>query len=139
MILLLYSPDVPALEHAMFTVPNSALANVMACIVFRQIKFGLIAPDGTSHFDKSIVSQQNGGGVLPRFANSDEPSATDSTFTVPYDIRGFRSVAMDSNKNVKIDVTKTVEHDGSVPMDILVPAQKESYEVESRSETASRN
>ena len=138
LIILLYSPNVPALEHAMYTVPNSALANVMACIVFRQIKFGLIAPDGTSHYDKSIVSQRdNNGGFLPRFANSGDPSTLGSSVTAdPYSVRGINSSAQSADgMKLEIDVTKTVERDPPVPLEILLPKKREnSYEMESRSE-----
>lgn len=37
---VILSPSVPTLLHAVLTVPNSALTNSMACKVFRDVKFG---------------------------------------------------------------------------------------------------
>jgi len=39
-------PNLPAVYHAMLTIPGFALINAMACLVFRQIKFGLLTSDG---------------------------------------------------------------------------------------------
>ncbi|KAJ6466044.1 hypothetical protein C8R47DRAFT_1056657 [Mycena vitilis] len=42
-------PNLPAVYHAMLTVPGLTLINTMACVVFRKIKFGLISSDGTTN------------------------------------------------------------------------------------------
>ncbi|KIJ22952.1 hypothetical protein M422DRAFT_276559 [Sphaerobolus stellatus SS14] len=40
--MILAPPSVPVVFHAMFTVPNMAIANSMACRVYREIRFGRI-------------------------------------------------------------------------------------------------
>lgn len=41
-LVMILTPSVPPVYHAMFTVPNVALMNAMACLVFRNIRFGII-------------------------------------------------------------------------------------------------
>ncbi|KAF9255579.1 hypothetical protein L218DRAFT_1034287 [Marasmius fiardii PR-910] len=48
--LLLKLPNTPVLYHAISSFPVTAIVNCMACIVFRQIKFGLITVDGTVNY-----------------------------------------------------------------------------------------
>lgn len=40
---MILAPSLPAVLHAMFTVPNVAIVNSLACRVFRDIKFGRIS------------------------------------------------------------------------------------------------
>ncbi|KAF9255463.1 hypothetical protein L218DRAFT_1035450 [Marasmius fiardii PR-910] len=49
-LLMLKLPNIPALYHAMSGALVAAIVNCMACIVFRQIKFGLITVDGTVNY-----------------------------------------------------------------------------------------
>ncbi|KAF9257387.1 hypothetical protein L218DRAFT_802026, partial [Marasmius fiardii PR-910] len=46
-LLTLKLPDIPVFYKAISSFPVNAIVNCMACIVFRQIKFGLITVDGT--------------------------------------------------------------------------------------------
>ncbi|KAF5339516.1 hypothetical protein D9758_016365 [Tetrapyrgos nigripes] len=46
-LVLLKNPKFPAVYHGMASIPAQAVVNSMACVVFRQIKFGLISVDGT--------------------------------------------------------------------------------------------
>lgn len=41
-MVLILTPSVPPVLQAMFSIPNVALQNAMACRVFRQLKLGLI-------------------------------------------------------------------------------------------------
>ncbi|KAJ3884368.1 hypothetical protein GG344DRAFT_28304, partial [Lentinula edodes] len=40
--------NVPPTYHGMFTISALALINILACVVYRKIKFGLITEDGTT-------------------------------------------------------------------------------------------
>ncbi|KAF7335951.1 hypothetical protein MSAN_02308500 [Mycena sanguinolenta] len=48
LLVVMKLPQLPPVYHAMLTVPAEALANAMACLVFRRIKLGLISSDGTA-------------------------------------------------------------------------------------------
>lgn len=39
---MLYVPGIPPVYRTMFTVPNIAIMNIMACRVFRNTRFGVI-------------------------------------------------------------------------------------------------
>ncbi|KAG1841865.1 hypothetical protein C8R48DRAFT_619890 [Suillus tomentosus] len=56
MLVLLKDPSVPAVYHGMCSIPAVALINAMACIVFRDIKFGRISADGTTRFPSTDLS-----------------------------------------------------------------------------------
>lgn len=45
---MVLAPHVPPVYHAMFTIPNVALMNSMACRVFRAIKFGTLKAKPTT-------------------------------------------------------------------------------------------
>ncbi|KAJ8514211.1 hypothetical protein ONZ45_g8218 [Pleurotus djamor] len=47
-LILFGLPTVPPVYRVMFTIPVIAITNAMACIVFRQIKFGVIGDDATT-------------------------------------------------------------------------------------------
>ncbi|KZV87146.1 hypothetical protein EXIGLDRAFT_680208 [Exidia glandulosa HHB12029] len=47
-VVMVLSPSVPAVFHAMFTIPNVALENAMACHVFRNLRFSA-DPGKTTH------------------------------------------------------------------------------------------
>ena len=43
-------PNIPAIYHLMFSIPNLALENAMACRVYRAVKLGLIKnPESTQY------------------------------------------------------------------------------------------
>ena len=46
---VILSPSVPTLLHAVLTVPNSALTNSMACKVYRDVKFGVQTQTGMNN------------------------------------------------------------------------------------------
>lgn len=41
-VVSILAPSFPPILHAMFTVPNIALTNAMACRVYRQVRLGLL-------------------------------------------------------------------------------------------------
>jgi hypothetical protein len=45
---MILAPSLPPVYRAMFTHPNVAINNAMACRVFRDIKFGHISPTSTT-------------------------------------------------------------------------------------------
>ncbi|KAJ3729807.1 hypothetical protein C8R42DRAFT_693595 [Lentinula raphanica] len=47
--------DLPPTYHGMFTISSLALINVLACVVYRRIKFGLITEDGVSNIDTNHI------------------------------------------------------------------------------------
>lgn len=90
-MVVILTPSVPPIIRAMFTVPNVALQNVMACRVYRLLKLGLVSDEPKSYSSGS-------GGVQLRYvvknnANFDKSSSrrnlsagtkdsASSTFTV---------------------------------------------------------
>ncbi|KAG2119202.1 hypothetical protein DEU56DRAFT_137488 [Suillus clintonianus] len=56
-LVLLKDPSVPAVYHAMCSVPIFALINAMGCIVFRNIKFGHISADGAAYIPSTDQSR----------------------------------------------------------------------------------
>ncbi|KAF9255575.1 hypothetical protein L218DRAFT_883835 [Marasmius fiardii PR-910] len=56
-LLMLKLPNIPVFYHAIASFPVNAIVNCMACIVYRQIKFGLITVDGTINFNSFGASR----------------------------------------------------------------------------------
>ncbi|KAJ3793872.1 hypothetical protein GGU11DRAFT_690906 [Lentinula aff. detonsa] len=52
--------NVPPTYHGMFTISALALINVLACMVYRKIKFGLITEDGTTLTTNTLPSTVRG-------------------------------------------------------------------------------
>ncbi|KAF9260475.1 hypothetical protein L218DRAFT_804592, partial [Marasmius fiardii PR-910] len=50
LLVMLKTPNLPIFYGTMCTVPVLALTNSMACIVYRQVKFGVISVDGSIDF-----------------------------------------------------------------------------------------
>jgi len=51
-LIMVLTPSAPPVYRAMFTIPNNALQNVMACKVFRQLRLGILTTTnepGTQH------------------------------------------------------------------------------------------
>ncbi|KAF9257385.1 hypothetical protein L218DRAFT_1080953 [Marasmius fiardii PR-910] len=56
-LVMLKVPNIALLYHAMCSIPVIAIVNSMACIVYRQIKFGLISVDGTVNYQSFGTSR----------------------------------------------------------------------------------
>lgn len=63
-MIMILTPSVPPVYHAMFTIPNVAIENAMACKVFRDIKFGLI--DSAMSTDVSSRTLNANAGINPK-------------------------------------------------------------------------
>jgi hypothetical protein len=48
LVVMSQTKSLPAVYHGMCTIPVLAVINLMACIVFRKVKFGHISGDGTT-------------------------------------------------------------------------------------------
>jgi len=72
---MVLSPSIPPVYRAMFSVPNIALENSMACRVFRAVKLGLI---------KDVQGSSNYGSTLPpsrlRFGADQDTALKQPTF-----------------------------------------------------------
>lgn len=56
-IVMVLTPSVPPFYRAVFTIPNIALENAMACRVFRQLKLGIIAGGDSTSFTASAAQR----------------------------------------------------------------------------------
>ncbi|TFK38670.1 hypothetical protein BDQ12DRAFT_683148 [Crucibulum laeve] len=113
LLVLVKYPNLPDVYRGMCTIPVLALNNLMACIVFRKIKFGLITHDGAPAANsdlKASFQHSSGGGTLPSHRlqlRRDDPV---SSYT-------FGS---SHNNGTQVAVTKTYESDGVIPLDVIV-------------------
>ncbi|TFK50407.1 hypothetical protein OE88DRAFT_1660773 [Heliocybe sulcata] len=83
-IIMILTPSVPAVFHAMFTVPNVALENAMACRVFRELKLGLLRgpEDSLDHSQGGVMIAMSrrphtaaSGQVESDYVNTSQPGA----------------------------------------------------------------
>ncbi|KAG2097392.1 hypothetical protein BD769DRAFT_1700952 [Suillus cothurnatus] len=102
MLLLLKDPSVPAVYHAMISIPAISLINAMACIVFRNIKFGYISADGTTRFPSTDQSptclNKQSGNCLPLHVRSKYPQDEDlySRRTTATEVKVTQVVELDA-------------------------------------------
>lgn len=70
---MLLAPGVPAVYHAMFSIPNLALECAMACRVFRAVRIGFIVDgkDVKSSGPLSGIGSSNGLALKDRSPNFD--------------------------------------------------------------------
>ncbi|KAJ6454655.1 hypothetical protein C8R45DRAFT_1037617, partial [Mycena sanguinolenta] len=93
-LVLLKLPHLSPVYHTMVAVPGLALINTMACLVFRRVKFGLIAADGTSKIPTiGLPSDFHATAISPRFHHAD-PTTTGfgSNTAFPLDVRVQREI-----------------------------------------------
>ncbi|KAF7335937.1 hypothetical protein MSAN_02307000 [Mycena sanguinolenta] len=94
LLVLLKLPHLSAGYHTITTVPSFALINVMACQVFRRIKFGLISSDGTS---KIPTTGPNLRALSLQFRHTDPTTAElGSNATPPSDVQYFCSIKLEA-------------------------------------------
>jgi len=93
LLILVKLPTVSAVYHGMFAIPALAIINAMACLVFRNIKFGLITSDyGTTRASTTVGTgfhaTANARALPPHYRHTD-PTATefDVNTTFPLDVR----------------------------------------------------
>ena len=111
-MVVILTPSVPPIIRAMFTVPNVALQNTMACRVYRLLKLGIIRDDTES---LTLRSERSDNFKLPYIVNRR------NTFD---DSQGRRTGPMD-NTDVSTSTTiHTAGHDskmtGMLPMHINI-------------------
>jgi hypothetical protein len=86
---MLLAPDIPSVYHAMFSVPNLALENAMACRVYRAVKLGFINNHQNAPFEMTL-----------RSLSAPDESSHELAFKQPV-LNESRSV------HVSMDITKT--------------------------------
>src|ERR1700691_5233658 len=67
-VVVVLSPDIPVVYHAMLCIPNLALENAMACRVHRAVKLGLIKNPQSTHFGITIRSHSAADKMALEFA-----------------------------------------------------------------------
>jgi len=97
-VIMLYITTVPITYRTMFTVPNIALMNIMACRVFRNTKFGFIRETTISTSKIGSQTERTAASVIPlSLRKGSNPSHTV--------LENTRSVGRG------VEITKTVEQD----------------------------
>jgi len=112
--MILAPASLPPVFHAMFTVPNMAINNSMACRVYRDIKFGRISSTGTTvrtlpSFTVAPPDPGNGAGQRKR-NNLDTFELQTSTGTTEFDESKY--------KDSGVHITKAIEQFSSDPTKI---------------------
>lgn len=117
MALILSPPSLPAVFHAMATVPNIAVSNSMACIVFRNIRFGRISEHTTYR------------GSTMNFVAAPRPRVGVTTTTTT-DLESAAGDNFDVGRNLE---SKAYDH---VPMTVMVfpPGQNKPNDDKQQSE-----
>lgn len=116
-VVMVLSPSISPVFRAMFSIPNVAVTNAMACLVFRKIKFGLISPTYVSQ------STPGHGFLLPlqRLKHQRGQSAAASP--------GI------SHHPDGVQITRTVEHTVNVmPMQVMFPNGTKELELNIKSQ-----
>lgn len=112
---MILAPDsLPAVFHAMFTVPNIAIANSMACRVYRDIKFGRINPSTTFRTTERNKS-------LPTFVAAKKQRRNMSEFETETSTGLQDSVS--SPEFADIAIEKSVHTAADVPMKVMLSPQ----------------
>ncbi|KAJ8518268.1 hypothetical protein ONZ45_g4624 [Pleurotus djamor] len=115
--MILAPASLPPVFHAMFTVPNIAIGNSMACRVYRDIRFGRIS--STSTFPSTNRT------TLPTFmarpGKRAKPSNLESDPTLTE-----LSTTHEIEKNAGVHVSKSVRTDGDIPMTVIFAPQTAS-------------
>jgi len=116
-VAMVLSPSISPVFRAMFAIPNVAVTNAMACLVFRKIRFGLIPP---THVSQSTPVH---GALLPlqRLKHQRGQSATASP-GIPHHPDG-------------VQITRTVEHTvDAMPMQVMFPNGTKEFESDIKSQ-----
>jgi hypothetical protein len=114
---MLIAPEVPAVYHSMLSVPNLALANAMACRVFRAVKLGFIKNHQSTH-----------DGVAARSSSAPDGSGNELAFKRP-------TLHESRNLQVNVDITRTTDmkiHDDQIsgkPTSLVAEGSDASYRV----------
>ena len=82
---MLIAPGIPAVYHSMLSLPDLALANAMACRVFRAVKLGFIKSFQSTHYNSRNTGR------------SSAPDATGNEFT-------FKRPTLHEARNLQVNV-----------------------------------
>ena len=121
-MVVILTPSVPPVLRAMFSIPNVALQNAMACRVFRQLKLGLIRETPTMGMGSSTHHTGNLSAPIRLIPTSR------SNLNSPIDSKNF-------NKSSRSDVESVIMPDLHTPKEntqMVFPVQvgiKEETEV----------
>ncbi|KAF8523375.1 hypothetical protein BU17DRAFT_43933 [Hysterangium stoloniferum] len=118
MVLILAPASLPAVYHAMCTVPNMAIANAMACRVYRDVKFGRIG-SGTSAGGRTTAASSFPSFATPR--NNSSNTKYGNRKRQPYETETGTEFTGATASVLPVQVTKTVYHESDVPMEVMFP------------------
>jgi hypothetical protein len=121
--MILSPPSVPAVFHAMFTVPNIAIGNSMACRVYRDTKFGRI--------NSSYTPRTSQKSILPKV--TPPPQFSHQGSRAPYSIPTKTDYSGESTMSPEygIHITTKVERTHDVPMAIMSGGKEYSTDKDS--------
>ncbi|KDR70439.1 hypothetical protein GALMADRAFT_103207 [Galerina marginata CBS 339.88] len=103
LLVLVILPGVPAVYRGMFTIPVIAVTNLMACIVFRKIRFGHISQDGTTYTNATSNVGNMGNEIsAPRFRGRFLTN-DDGTYALRSGPSGMETIQVDISKSVTTD------------------------------------
>ncbi|KAF7334209.1 hypothetical protein MSAN_02382200 [Mycena sanguinolenta] len=94
-LVMLKLPHLSEVYNVMLAIPAISLVNAMACLVFRRIKFGLIAPDGTSNISITVdfhATANPRSFSLPIHHTDSTTAGSGSNTAFPLDVRARREV-----------------------------------------------
>ncbi|TFK38669.1 hypothetical protein BDQ12DRAFT_650965 [Crucibulum laeve] len=113
LLVLVKLPDVPQVYHGMCSIPVLAINNLMACIVFRKVKFGLISNDGST-----LTTINYNSTFHAKSVESTHPSHQ-STHMRLHSNNGRSSFTLASERSNanQMATTKTYQTDGSTPVE----------------------
>ncbi|TFK41375.1 hypothetical protein BDQ12DRAFT_437693 [Crucibulum laeve] len=110
--------NAPQIYRGISTGPVLALVNMMACIVFRKIKFGLITNDGCEPLPltplnfRATYNQYSGGGTLPSHYESQGEQNFGDTPVYPLARSAGKDGLLISHVDADILVKETRQYDG---------------------------
>ncbi|KAJ3505265.1 hypothetical protein NLJ89_g7508 [Agrocybe chaxingu] len=100
-VIVCYFPLIPVIYRAMFTVPNAALMNIMACRVYRCTKSGKYYRKESHNISTNLGSSKANDAVIPLSFTGKRNGRTDLAI----------SKGMGNKHGDVIEIVKTVEHD----------------------------
>jgi hypothetical protein len=111
---MILTPSVPPILRAMFSIPNIAITNAMACRVYRNIRFGRMQDKPTIPSSGSTSKS----GSMPLFTRPRGKHANDS-------YSGHRKLDLPTGTDTLMQITKTVETETVVdsPSGLRYPPQ----------------
>ena len=103
----------PPVIHAMFTVPNLALENAMACRVFRKLKLGLIAEHPALTEEYALSTFRAASGIPKRSKGGATNGDNVELRTVIHSLPSSYDSEQTKKGSLAINVTQKTETDSS--------------------------